>query len=83
LLPVAIVMPHVAFVVPRRRTARCRRCAAHCSADPCRRCVVRHRRRAIRRRSAPCRHCAARHCRAACVVMSPVASSCHTYSKKY
>ena len=75
LSPVAVVMPRVAVVVPHHRTARRRRCAARHPADPCRRCVTRHR-------SAPCRCRASRHRRrVACVVVSPVASSCHMYSK--
>ena len=34
LSPVAVSVPRVAVIVPRRRTARCRRCAAHRPADP-------------------------------------------------
>ena len=48
LSPVAIFVPRVAIVVPRRRTARHRRCAARCPADPYR-CCVAHRHRSTAR----------------------------------
>jgi hypothetical protein len=70
LLPVALVVPRVAVVVPRRRTARRRCCAARRPADPCHCCVARRRPRAACRCFAPCRHRADRHRRC-------VTSSCH------
>jgi hypothetical protein len=36
-------VPRVAVLVPHRRTARRRRCAARRLADPCHRCVARRR----------------------------------------
>jgi hypothetical protein len=76
LSPVAVSVPLVAVVVPRRHTARRRRCAAHRPADPYRCCVAHRRRRAARRRSAPC-HRAAHHRRRDASSCHPlVASSC-------
>ena len=76
LSPVAVSVPCVAIAVPRRRTTRCRRCAAHRPADPYHCCVTHCHCRAARCRSAPCRR-AAHHRRRAALSCHPlVASSC-------